>query len=193
MLITNENAPIYVHDRVLQAVMLRFLPKSLHPNHITVVRFILIPFVLWFVVQREWGIAVPVFAFAAFTDAVDGSLARIRKQITVWGTIADPLADKLLIGSVAVVFVTQELGIWFTVVIVTLEMMIGIRNIFRLRRGQIHSANIYGKMKMLFQVIGVTSLLVHQMWPQPLFVPLAVATLVVGMVLACVSFVTYGP
>lgn len=191
MLITNETAKVYLHDRLLSAVLIRFLPRQLHPNHITLFRFFLIPFVLWYVWKGDWSIAVPLFVFAAFTDALDGSMARIRKQITVWGTFADPAADKLLIGSVVVLFVAKEVNVIFAAIIILVEVMILFTGLIRRRKKWVISANWAGKLKMLFQVIGVTALLIAKWSGLSLLVPFSIGTLTIAIVFAIVSLLTY--
>ncbi|MBU0540101.1 CDP-alcohol phosphatidyltransferase family protein [Patescibacteria group bacterium] len=191
MLITNETAKVYPHDRLLSAVLIRFLPKQLHPNHITLLRFLLIPFVLWYVWKGDWSVAVPLFVFAAFTDALDGSIARIRKEITVWGTFADPAADKLLIGSVVVLFVAKEVNSIFAAIIVLVEALILLTGLIRRKKKWVISANWAGKLKMLFQVIGVTMLLVAKWSGLSLLVPFSIGTLTIAIVFAVVSLLTY--
>ncbi|MCR4278696.1 MAG: CDP-alcohol phosphatidyltransferase family protein [bacterium] len=192
MLMTNSNAPIYPHDRFLHAILIRFLPKQLHPNHVTLFRFFLIPFVLWYLSHSNWSIAVPLFLFASFTDALDGSIARTRRQITVWGTVADPVADKLLIGSVVVLFVAREINPIFAGLIVLVELLIVSSGLIRHQRGSlIISANWAGKIKMLLQVTGVMLLLIAKWFGFVLLVPFSIGTLTLALVFAIVSLLTY--
>ncbi len=192
MLMTNENVKLYWHDRLLAATLVKLLPRDLHPNHLTILRVILTPCVLYYLWLEAWEIVLPLFLFAAFTDMVDGSLARVRKQITMWGTIADPAADKFLIGSVVVLFVAKEVNSVFAAVIVIIELLIIIAGVIRHRRGHLVSANWYGKLKMLFQVIGVTALLIAKLSGLNLFVPFSVGTFSLAIVFAVMSLLTYG-
>lgn len=191
MLMTNENIRLYPQDKFLEKILLRFLPHQLHPNHLTLLRFFLIPFVLWYVGREDWSVAVPLFLFAAFTDALDGSLARIRKQITTWGTLADPAADKILIGSVVLLFVTKEVNLVLAGIIVVIELMIILSGLVRRRKNRIVSANWAGKLKMLFQVCGVTLLLIAKWSGLSLLVPFSIGTLAVAVIFAVVSLLTY--
>jgi len=74
-------------------------------NRITIFRILLIPFfiasLLYYSEAKPYLrlVALVIFAIAAFTDAIDGGIARSRSQITELGTILDPIADKLLISS----------------------------------------------------------------------------------------------
>ena len=192
MLMTNETVKLYWHDRILAKTILRLIPRDVRPNHLTILRFLLTPFVLYYLWQQNWPVVVPLFLFAALTDALDGSLARTRKRITMWGTVADPAADKLLIGSVVALFVAQEIDVVFATIIIVIELMIILTGLARRRRGEYVSANWYGKLKMLFQVIGVTALLIARWSGIELFVPFSIGTLSIGIVFAVVSLLTYG-
>lgn len=189
---TNENIRYFPHDYLFEKTILRLIPRQVHPNHVTILRFLLIPFVLYFLLVEDWRAALVVFLFAALTDAIDGSLARTRKQITVWGTVADPVADKLLIGSVVVLFVAKEVNPIFAFMIMFIELLIVFGAMHRRKRGLLASANEYGKIKMFFQVLGVTILLAAKLIGFQLAVPFAIGTFSVAIVFAVVSLLTYG-
>lgn len=191
MLYTNENAPIYPHDRFLNAVLIRFLPKWIRPNQITIVRFCLVPVVLWFVVLEDWSLAVPAFLIAAFTDALDGSIARVRRQITMWGTFADPVADKILIGSVAVLLVARGLDYRIAVAIVFVELCILLAGAVRYQGKLAVSANWAGKTKMLLQVFGIFLLLVSRWLDADGIATLSGGVFIAAIVAALASLVTY--
>lgn len=180
------------HDYWLKYTVLWMIPRWVKPNHVTVLRFILTPFVLWFLLTENYSIGVPLFFFTAFTDAVDGSMARLRKQITKWGSFYDPVADKLLIGSVVLLIVMQHINIWFALIIVLLELLIILGGYFRRRNGHEVSANFWGKMKMLLQVIGVMALLIALWLGVDLFIPLSLGSLSLAIVFAVISLFTYG-
>jgi CDP-diacylglycerol--glycerol-3-phosphate 3-phosphatidyltransferase len=193
MYMTNENITYFPHDRVLGKTIIPLIPSWIRPNHVTILRFLLTPVVLWLLFREQWGYALSLFVFTAFTDAVDGSLARLRRQITSWGTVADPIADKLFIGSVVVLFVAREINVLFAVFIVFMECLILFGGLIRRARGKGPiSANEYGKIKMFLQVLGVTLLIVARLFGLTLAVPFATGTFAVALVFALVSFYTYG-
>jgi len=66
---------------------------------ITLVRIILIPFILTAMQSQYWGTALVLFIIAALTDVADGTLARLRNERTFLGACLDPIADKLLVLS----------------------------------------------------------------------------------------------
>jgi len=193
MLMTNENIRLLLHDRIFERTILKLVPRWIHPNHVTILRLLLTPAVLYFLWRENWAVALPLFIFAALTDAFDGSLARTRKQITMWGTVADPIADKLLVGSVVVLFVAQEVNILFAVFIILMELLIILGALIRKwRHGTIISANEFGKLKMVLQVTGVGILLLAKLLGFRLAVPFAIGTFSLAIVFAIVSFFTYG-
>lgn len=183
---------LFPHDRVLAATVLRLIPRWVTPNMVTVLRFALIPFVLAALSLDWWAVAFPLFLFTAFTDAIDGSLARTRKQVTEWGTFFDPVADKLLIGSVVLLLVAERVNPWFALLILGVEVLIITGGIIRKGRGVVTSANIFGKTKMFLQVLGVTFLLIAAWTGTDLYVDLSVGTLSLAVAFAVISLFTYG-
>src|SRR3989304_2017811 len=88
-------------DKILATTFLRLFPRKVMPNQITVFRFFTIPFIALLFLLEEYSIGMVLFAVSAFTDALDGAMARTRREVTEWGSTYDPLADKLLIGITA--------------------------------------------------------------------------------------------
>lgn len=179
-------------DRLLKATLLKYIPIWVTPNQVTIVRFLMTPIVLWAVSQRLWVSVLVLFAFAAFSDVVDGSLARTRKQITMWGTVADPMADKILVGSVMLFFVAHRIHPLFAALLVSLEVLIMFGAYLRFRRkGTYTSANIFGKAKMALQACAILLLMVDQIFLLTWAVPAAIILFGIALVLALISFLTY--
>jgi phosphatidylglycerophosphate synthase len=109
-----------------------------------------------------------LFIFSAFTDALDGALARTRKQITEWGKIHDPLADKLLIGLSGVVVISKYVGIEIIAAIIILEILTIIVALIVYDKNNNSGAKLPGKIKMIFQSLGVGLLLVYAVQSLPL-------------------------
>ena len=183
---------LFPHDHVMRHTIIPLIPKWISPNMVTIFRIILTPFVLWFLFQENFAVGVPLFLFTAFTDVIDGSLARIRKDITAWGTFYDPLADKLLIGLVVLLIVVKHVNLIFGLVIIIIEAAIILGGYIRKQRGTLQGANILGKTKMFFQVLGVSFLLVALWAGVSLFIPVSVGTLSLAIVLAVISLFSYG-
>ncbi len=191
MLMTNANVRFYPHDHLIRVLFGWWIPRWVRPNHLTVLRFLLTPFVLVVLWQEQWLFTLILFLLTAFTDVLDGSLARLRKQITVWGTIADPIADKLLIGSVSLIFVARVVGPWLAAGVLCMELLVIVGVLYRRYRGKISSANTFGKTKMFLQVCAIVALLVSQLLLMPALVTVALALFLLSFLFAFISFLTY--
>jgi len=130
-------------------------------NAITMLRLLLVP--VFAVVlfhgdghQTGWRIgAWGVFAVASFTDRLDGELARKRGLVTEFGKLADPIADKALIGTALVgLSVLDDLAWWVTVVMLVREVGVTLLRFWVIRHGVI-PASRGGKVKTLLQGVAI--------------------------------------
>lgn len=124
---------LFPHDHILRYTVVPLIPRFITPNQVTLFRMLVTPIVLVLLALEEFALGVPFFLFVAFTDALDGSLARLRHQITPWGTFYDPLADKLLIGSVVLLVVVKYINLYFGLVIIFIELLILLGGLLRKR------------------------------------------------------------
>lgn len=130
-------------------------------NALTAVRLALVP-VFWVLLMHEdgtdswWRVAAFVaFAVASITDRYDGELARRRGLVTDLGTIADPIADKALIGAALVgLSLLGEVSWWVSVVVVLREVGITVLRFVVIRHG-VMAASRGGKAKTLLQAVGI--------------------------------------
>jgi CDP-diacylglycerol--glycerol-3-phosphate 3-phosphatidyltransferase len=152
---------IYPHDRVLAATFLKIVPVSVRPNHVTVFRLLCTPIALFLLAYERYEYGVPVFLFLAFTDVVDGSLARTRGQVTAWGMLWDPVVDKILIGSVLAVLLFRQFPIAIFLTLLGVECIFLVGGYLRKRKGIVTGANWWGKIKMVCQVAAVMSYLLY--------------------------------
>lgn len=183
---------LFPHDYVMRYTIAPLIPLFVSPNMVTIFRMACTPVVLWFLWMENYHIGVPFFLFVALTDAIDGSLARLRNQITDWGTFYDPVADKLLISSVVLLVVAQHVNVIFAGIIILLEVLILCGGFIRKQNGKVTSANIFGKTKMFLQVLGVGFLLIALWAGFDLFIPVSVGTFSLAIVFAVISLFTYG-
>jgi CDP-diacylglycerol--glycerol-3-phosphate 3-phosphatidyltransferase len=96
-----------------------------------------------------------VFALASVTDRIDGELARRRGLVTNFGVIADPIADKALIGAALIgLSLLDELPWWITVVILVREVGVTLLRFFVIRHG-VMPASRGGKAKTLLQAVAI--------------------------------------
>ena len=95
------------------------------PNAITVLRAALIPLLAWLLLQGDYATALLLFVASGLSDLADGWIARRFDLRTRFGAIADPLADKLTMLTVAVLLAVQGwLPWWFTLLVVGRDLVI---------------------------------------------------------------------
>lgn len=181
-----------MRDRLLDRLFLRFLPDELRPNHLTVFRLMATPFVALTVWSGRFDLALPLFLVVAFTDVMDGSLARVRGQITEWGTIWDPVADKALVGSVALLLLYRNFPEELAVLIVGIEAIFLLAGYYRKRQGRIVSANRWGKTKMLLQVVGIAAFMLALAASAPWLALASYVILLAAVVFALISLFSHG-
>jgi CDP-diacylglycerol--glycerol-3-phosphate 3-phosphatidyltransferase len=130
-------------------------------NALTVLRLALVPVFLVLLFHDDGDDAVwrvmawAVFALASVTDRIDGELARRRGLVTNFGVIADPIADKALIGAALIgLSLLDELPWWITVVILVREVAVTLLRFFVIRHG-VMPASRGGKAKTLLQAVAI--------------------------------------
>ncbi len=194
MIDTNYQAPekLFFHDKYVDKLFLWMIPRSITPNHITLFRFFGTPVVAWFMFYDHFLVGLLSFLFLAFTDVLDGSLARTRSQITKWGMAYDPLADKILVGSAVFIIVLRYVDFWTAMLIIGIDAIIIVVAFFRKRKGAKIQANIWGKIKMNLQVWGVALLLLSIVFDLASLLPFASKVLYLAIAFAIVSLLTYG-
>jgi CDP-diacylglycerol---glycerol-3-phosphate 3-phosphatidyltransferase len=134
------------------------------PNLLTLFRILLIPVLAAALLSGiESGdiVAAIVFAVASFTDALDGWIARRNKDVTTFGKLMDPLADKLLVTSALVSLVALDrLQAWVAMVIIAREFAVtGLRQL-AMEHGEVIHASAWGKFKTATQIAMVLVLII---------------------------------
>ncbi len=190
-LINRDLSKLYPHDYVMKAIILPFVPEAMHPNHITVLRFLMTPVVLWFLYTEQYVLGVALFILAAFTDALDGSVARVRRKITPWGIFFDPIADKLLIGSVALLVALQHFQPIIVFLAIVLDIMPSLRWASTKYVGTVMAANVWGKAKMFLQFCSITFLLLGVTLNVPILIDIGEILLLIAIAFASIAVVTY--
>ncbi len=134
-------------------------PKLNLPTILTLSRIILIPVFIAVVYQHPvWGAIV--FSIASITDFLDGYLARRSGQVTKFGIILDPLADKFLVISALVVLVDMaRLSAWMAIVIIVREFLITGLRVVALSKDIIIPAEMGGKLKIGAQITAILCLI----------------------------------
>ncbi|MFA6340727.1 MAG: CDP-alcohol phosphatidyltransferase family protein, partial [Candidatus Paceibacterota bacterium] len=106
----NYVSKVTLTDKIINVLFLWAFPRLVRPNYVTVFRIASIPFIVYFLCTLQYKEAFVLFLISAISDAIDGSLARTRNQITDWGIVFDPFADKLLIGIVGGILIFKFLS-----------------------------------------------------------------------------------
>ena len=163
------------------------------PNKLTCLRMLMIPFFLFFLIFPELCgfnvsrvIAAVLFALTAFTDMLDGKIARKYNLVTDFGKFMDPLADKLMVfgamfgililnrqdpaliaysvfGTDSAVLFTK-IFVWCAFIIVFRELAVtSMRMIVSNAEGIVIAANIFGKIKTVSQIIGIVVIIIEPM------------------------------
>jgi len=131
------------------------------PNLITYFRILLIPVFIFFLLTdipyRDY-ISAFIFIILSLSDALDGYIARKRRQITPIGKILDPIADKLLI-SAALIFLIGRIQLWMAIIIIAREIIITLARIFFLPKKVVISASNLGKIKTITQIIAILAVI----------------------------------
>ena len=148
------------------------MPVANVANALTALRLVLVPVFLLFLFAGDGHetasriTAFVIFAVAVVTDRLDGALARTYGMITEFGKLADPIADKMLIGAALIgLSMLGDLPWWVTTVILVREIGVTLLRFAVLHRGVI-PASRGGKLKTLVQSIAIgLFILPLQDWP----------------------------
>ena len=170
------------------------------PNSLTLARIFLIPLLVVVLLtnprEAVFGIAkelvgAAIFGLAAWTDWLDGYLARRRHQVTTFGQLMDPLADKLLITAALVSLVQMDLApAWMVAIILGRELGVTVLRSVAFSRGVTIPASPLGKVKMMSQVIAILLLILGEEYLQQFFILGQIALWVV-VVTALISAADY--
>ena len=165
------------------------------PNKLTIMRVILIPFFVFFLLSPYFPaygnyIAVAIFIVASLTDMLDGKIARKYNLVTNFGKFMDPLADKLLVCSAMICLIELDrLAAWIVIVIIAREFIISGFRLVASDNGVVIAASYWGKCKTTFQMLMVIVLILDiQM---PFFQILGTVLTYVALILTVVSLIDY--
>jgi CDP-diacylglycerol--glycerol-3-phosphate 3-phosphatidyltransferase len=157
-------------------------------NGLTALRFVLVPLFGWLLLAGDgrtgWRLAAAgAFFVAIITDRLDGELARRRGLVTDVGKIADPIADKALIGTALVALsLLGELTWWATSIVLAREVLITALRFVVIRR-IVLPAGRGGKAKTALQAVAITMYLMPLPgWARPVTVTLMAAAVVLTVV-----------
>ena len=130
------------------------------PNKLTMLRIILVPFFVLFMSIGASAvnlfIALVIFIVASLTDMLDGKIARKYGLVTNFGKLMDPLADKVLVMSAMLCFVSAGLApAWIVIVILTREFLVTSLRLIAAGEGTVIAADKWGKIKTVTQMLWI--------------------------------------
>lgn len=142
------------------------------PNYITFLRLALIPLFVVLLIDPSRPMinaACVIFIFAAFTDYIDGWIARRWGAVSDFGKIFDPLADKILVISALVMLTSLRSDLysepwvpgWMVVMVLAREIWITGMRTWAASKGVVVAAGSVGKVKSFFQMLAIVCLLLH--------------------------------
>ena len=158
------------------------ISKKSIPNILTIVRIILAVFAILFVcIYKSWPteafwytfndgtkVAVPItyilagvfFVIACITDLMDGQLARKYHWISDFGKLWDPIADKILINGVLIgLAVNGSVPVFIPIIMISRDTIVDASRMYASTKGKVVAANIWGKLKTVFQMIAIILIL----------------------------------
>ena len=165
------------------------------PNKLTVLRVIMVPFFVFFMLAPDMTginhyIAAAIFIVASLTDLLDGKIARKYNLVTNFGKFMDPLADKLLVCSAMICLIqTGQLAAWIVVIIIAREFIISGFRLIASDNGVVIAASYWGKFKTTFQMLMVIVLILNVQ--MPFFQILGKILTYAALILTVVSLIDY--
>lgn len=139
------------------------------PNKLTLLRIILVPFFIIAMLVNfpfHYLVAGCIFGVASVTDTLDGKIARSRNLVTDFGKFADPLADKILVLTALVCFLQVGLlgsfGAIPVIIVLFREFAISGIRLVAASSGKVVAANIWGKIKTVSQMVGISVIFAMQ-------------------------------
>ena len=136
------------------------------PNKITMLRVIMIPFFAFFMLTDmvEGSKYIAVFIIASLTDTLDGFIARKYNLVSNFGKFMDPLADKLLVSTALICFVSvpdNPMPVWGVIIIISREFIISGFRLVAANEGIVLAASWWGKIKTTVQMVMSVFLIVN--------------------------------
>ena len=134
------------------------------PNILTIIRFFLIPFIVFYIFTNQFILAFVFFTISGITDVADGFIARKFNLVSNFGKLMDPLADKLTqISTLASLVFANIIPIWILIIVLIKEFIMIVGASFLYGKDVVVYSKWYGKLAtVLFYVAIVCSLVLKQ-------------------------------
>ena len=150
------------------------------PNKITTFRMVCVIFIaVLLLVPSEWFMVIPfinvslnfligwiLFIVASLSDMIDGHIARKYNMVTDYGKFMDPIADKLLVNSVLIILTCYgpiRIPVICVLIMISRDIIVDAVRLNAVRKNVVIAANIWGKLKTVFQMIGIIFVLINDL------------------------------
>ena len=158
-------------------------------NKLTMIRVVLIPIflaVLYIGFPISRYVAMAIFIAAGLTDIADGYIARKRNQVTDFGKLVDPLADKILVLSAMLWFLEQgTMPAWAVLIVVVREFMVTALRLIAVDNGRVIAAAISGKIKTVVTMVCLTVMFLNL---EPWMIIVCVAAITITTLVSGVEY-----
>lgn len=161
------------------------------PNVLTILRLLLIPFFCLLMAQDKMTESLIVFLVAGATDLLDGYLARKQNEITAFGKLMDPLADKLMVLCLMIgLMIKNIIPLPAFIILMVKETLMGVGSLILLKRNKVVYSKPIGKIAQFTLFISLALCYFHEDFERMGF-PLHLYLLWTGVVLAVISLFYY--
>ena len=165
------------------------------PNLLTIIRFLLVPVMSYFLVSKNFTLAIAIYILASATDVLDGFIARKFNMMTKLGKFLDPMADKLLQFSALLgLWVVGIIPFWITLIFFLKEIFMGIGAIKLLKnKDVVVPSKWFGKMSTVFFFVAIIfsmlseNLIILKPYVLPMFI-LALLSLLFAFIMYLINF-----
>ncbi len=176
-----------------------FDPKTVLtiPNIVTLIRLLILPFVLVALSKGQNVQAFILILVAGFTDVLDGFLAKILNQATTIGKILDPIVDKIFIVTILIyLYIYRSFPFWAFYIIIALELTILIGGYWLItKHHKIPSSNIPGKIAVIFVSLAIYLYVIDLDSINNFYIigiNIKILTVLIGLTLLSIATVRYG-
>lgn len=161
------------------------------PTILTLSRIVLIPFFIMVTPYNPLAGAI-IFSIASVTDFLDGYIARKRGQITKFGIILDPIADKFLVISALILLVDMaRLSVWVAIIIIVREFLVTALRVVALSKDIVIPAEMGGKLKTGAQIAAILFLIIDMDFRGMDLYDIGTVLIYIAVVLSIISGVQY--
>src|SRR3989338_4523243 len=154
------------------------------PNKITIIRICLIPLfavILLAEIPHRNIFAAFIFGMLSISDFFDGYIARKKRQVTDFGKLIDPIADKFLVSTALIFLIGRGVELWMAIVIISREVVLTAIRIYLLSSKLVVPASNFGRAKTVVQSIAIVAVLLELKFSYYIILAAVLLTVVSGI------------